>query len=307
MTMANPGREYEEAVDAFVRTLDPSAEVIFDHKVPDRDTGSLRQCDVWINAKIGGHWPYSILVSCKDWNKKLDVGEIGKFVDEVRSTGANLGIIYSKTGFTKDALKKAKANSLSCCRLYLNEPPDIPELIWFEFFTCNQSLQIKLVNDLSDYKLDTWNDLFNCEAGEGKEKNTVMDIIKTAYSEGENESLSKAGHANSFPPHWASELSIHNVHGVGEVKLHITVFWKKYRAPHEAQLINGSYSLSDGSFVGSFTGPIIDTWSDHPGSIWEEVKDPDFIPPINMALVMLSQGNIDLALRTGLGDKPLGG
>lgn len=40
------GRKFEEAVYTFARTLDASAEVFFDHKVPDRDTGELRQCDV---------------------------------------------------------------------------------------------------------------------------------------------------------------------------------------------------------------------------------------------------------------------
>ena len=36
-----PGREFEEAVYAFVNTLDPSAEVIYDHRVLDRDSGQL--------------------------------------------------------------------------------------------------------------------------------------------------------------------------------------------------------------------------------------------------------------------------
>ena len=63
MARKKPGRKYEEAVYAFAKTLDPSAEVLFDHKMPDRDTGELRQCDVWINAKFAGHWPLSILIS----------------------------------------------------------------------------------------------------------------------------------------------------------------------------------------------------------------------------------------------------
>ena len=60
--MSKPGRDFEEAVYAFANTL--KAEVLFDHQIPDRDTGELRQCDVWINAKFGEHWPLSILVSC---------------------------------------------------------------------------------------------------------------------------------------------------------------------------------------------------------------------------------------------------
>jgi hypothetical protein len=69
------GLAFEKAVHVFANTLDSKAEVLFDHKVPDRDTGTPRQCDVWINAKFGGHWPLSILVSCKDQKKKLNVSQ----------------------------------------------------------------------------------------------------------------------------------------------------------------------------------------------------------------------------------------
>jgi hypothetical protein len=93
--MIKPGREFEEAVYTFAKALDPTAEILFDHSVLDRDTGKPRQCDVWINAKFGGHWPISILVSCKDHNRKLHVGDIGAFCDEVRSTGASTGVISS--------------------------------------------------------------------------------------------------------------------------------------------------------------------------------------------------------------------
>src|SRR5437870_2697652 len=96
-----PGRKFEEAVYAFAKALDASAEVLFDHKVKDRDTGESRQCDVWINAKFGGHWPQSIIVSCKDHKRKLHSGDVGTFCDEKRSTNATMGVMYSRSGFTK--------------------------------------------------------------------------------------------------------------------------------------------------------------------------------------------------------------
>ena len=104
-----PGRKFEKAVYAFAKTLDPAAEVLFDHNVIDRDTGESRQCDVWINAKFGGHWTQSIIVSCKDHRRKLHVGDIGTFCDEKRATGATMGVIYSRTGFSKPAIQKARA------------------------------------------------------------------------------------------------------------------------------------------------------------------------------------------------------
>jgi predicted helicase len=126
-----PGSEFEEAVYHFAQKLDPSAEVLFNHSVPDRDTGEPRQCDVWINAKFGGHWPLAILVSCKDHKRKLHSGDIGTFRDEVRSTGASTGIIYSRADFTEPGLRKAQANGFPCCRIYQREPADIPESFFF--------------------------------------------------------------------------------------------------------------------------------------------------------------------------------
>lgn len=44
--MAKPGRDFEGAVYQFVKMLSPDAQALFNAKVPDRDTGSLRQVDV---------------------------------------------------------------------------------------------------------------------------------------------------------------------------------------------------------------------------------------------------------------------
>ena len=42
--MPRQGRGFEKAVYTFVEALDPEAEVIFDHKVPDIDTEGLLSC-----------------------------------------------------------------------------------------------------------------------------------------------------------------------------------------------------------------------------------------------------------------------
>lgn len=168
MTRKKPGRRFEEAVYAFAKTLDPAAEVLFDHRVKDRDTGEPRQCDVWINAKFAGHWPLSILVSCKDHKRRLNAGDIGAFCDEKRSTGASNGVIYSKSGFTKPAVTKAQINGISCCRLYDNEPSDPPASFWIEHFACKPVIQVSLFTNPTEFRLTTWNDLFNLPVEEDK-------------------------------------------------------------------------------------------------------------------------------------------
>ena len=154
------GLAFEKAVYAFVNTLDPKAEVLFDHKVPDRDTGTPRQCDVWINANFGGHWPLSILVSCKDHKKKLNISDIGTFKDEIHSTGASTGVIYSKSGFTKPAIEKAKSSGIACCRLYENEPADIPDLFTFESYAFTPQVKLALESNVENTMIKTWGDIF---------------------------------------------------------------------------------------------------------------------------------------------------
>ena len=63
--MDKPSEQFEKDVWAFVKALDPSATVLFNHKVQDINTKTPRQVDAWINAKYGGHIPVAILVSCK--------------------------------------------------------------------------------------------------------------------------------------------------------------------------------------------------------------------------------------------------
>ena len=168
--MARRGEDFERAVHAFVQTLDPTAKVLFDHKVCDRDTGTFRQCDVWIEARFGRHLPMSILVSCKDHARKLDIGEIGTFCDEVRSTSATMGVIFSRAGFTKQALDKAKVNRLACCRLYQGEPADLPGIVWFDEFVCNQAISLRMLSGLNGHDIRVWNDVFDLTCHDGGPK-----------------------------------------------------------------------------------------------------------------------------------------
>jgi len=302
--MPRAGREFEKAVFAFIKALDPSAKVIFDHEVLDRDTGTPRQCDVWVNAKLGGHWPLSILVSCKDQTRKLDIGDIGTFCDEIRSTGASTGVIYSSSGFTEPALKKAKANGVACCRLYRDEPPDVPASIWFEQFTCTQSIKLVLNTDVVSLALKTWNDLFDLSLKEDVDR-TVLDVVAEAYIAGGDRAVTKCRESTEgrpgFPKDWSAKLTL--VTSGSDQKLTIQVLgkWKKYRARLEASLVDGSYCFANGSFIGSQRSPWIDVKGEHPGNNWIEVTDTDFAPCSPTMLSILHHPDVKATLREKLG------
>ena len=295
-----PGLEFEEAVYRFAKTLDPKAEVLFNHSVPDRDTGEPRQCDVWINAKFGGHWPLSILVSCKDHKRKLHSGNIGTFRDEVWSTGASTGVIYSRAGFTKPALRKAQANGYSCCRIYQNEPADIPASICFEHFSCSPRIRLALLTEVPRSTLKTWQDIFILRQGES----TILDGICMAVREVEEQAVRRTRSTGAFPPDWSRDLTFLPDRYGEPIRMRVLCTWKKYRARLEATLLNGSYCLNDSSFVGSQSGPSLDTQGEHPGEAWTEVTDSDFAIPTNSVLAILYRGNVKEALQKKLGPLP---
>jgi hypothetical protein len=295
------GLEFEEAVYRFVNSLDSHAQVLFNHSVRDRDTCEPRQCDVWIEAKLWGHWPISILVSCKDHKRKLHSGDIGAFLDEIRSTGATTGVIYSRSGFTEPALLKAKVNGYSCCRLYQHEPADIPGSFYFEQFACSTQIHLDFKTENPDSALKTWGDIFAIK----HETGTVLDWICQVIADAEVRSIEEIKTNTSFPSDWAMEMQFS--YGKSNDLNAILVFghWKKYKARLEATLLNGSYCLTNNSFQGTQYGPCIDTHSAHPGESWTEIKDENIILPINRMIAILYHRKVKDDLQMALGSVPL--
>jgi len=308
MTMCTPGQDFEQAVCEFARTLDASAEVLFNHGIPDRDTGKLRQCDAWINTSFGQYWPLSILLSCKDRHKsgrRLHSGDIGAFRDEVRSTGANLGVIYTNTGFTGPALEKARVNRITCCRLYQHEPADIPTLLCFEQFACGQSTALVLQTDLQESRLKTWNDLFEIEPEQCGRDATVLDLVCDAFRRGEETVVTEASEAGTFPHDFETQISIKLEAIDGNVVIRLLCTWNRYRARVEAHFVNGSWCLSTGSFRGTIAVPPISMKDAHPGEGWTEISDADLALPARSALAIRYAPDVKRALREEIGPTAL--
>lgn len=282
------GKGFELAVHAFAQSLNPAAEVLFDHKVEDRDTKTLRQCDVWINTTIAGHWPLSILVSCKDHMRKLHVGDIGAFVNEVNSTGASTGVIYSRYGFTKPAILKAKVNGIACCRLFENKQADIPEAITFHQYTCNPYFRFSITENPDPTRFRTWNDIFDAEVEIDGRTRQIIDILEEEYLEGQTNSFDEGNKRNTFPLDWRTELSMTGDELGGRLCLTLIAGWHRYKARVEGHLLNGSYSINNSSFLGSISGPVIDTQSTDPGGGWTRVEGTlEAVLPNNRILLML--------------------
>ena len=284
---------------------------MFNHKVPDRDTGQLRQTDVWINARLAGCYPLSVLISCKDHDRPLSITQIETFLSEIRSTCAHLGVIYSSRGFSKQAIAKARANAISCCRLYRNEPAEMPErLILSSSFVCSSVFRrITILEEHGCPPLRVWSDLFDLTVDDNGTERSVISVLSAEFKRTEELAARQAAEHRRFPQPWGFELTCSSSCDNG---LHLRVavggYWKVHKGRLEANLLNGSYCLNDGSFVGAQVCPYIDTQSADPGPGWELLTEP---PPEKLpdnSVIIIRQGaDFEKNARDGLGMTPIPG
>lgn len=104
--LEKPGIAFEKAVAAIQKMMDPKANVEHNKKLRDR-FGHLRQFDVVIKGKIGGHKIIGV-IECKNLKRRVGTPDIDAFVTKTRDVNANITLIASKRGFSKQALEKAK-------------------------------------------------------------------------------------------------------------------------------------------------------------------------------------------------------
>jgi len=211
-----------------------------------------------------------------------------------------MGVIYSNTGFSTQAIEKARANQIVCCRLYQDEPADLPSVIWFDQFACHAGVRLTPKTDAVATATTTWNDLFDIEIEQGDKRETLLDVIASVFAEGEDEAIRKIGGAIVFPSDWGTEIALGDSAG-NELRVQVWGRWTWYRARSEATLLDGSYCLSDGSFKGSQSGPMISLRDKHPGPSWVEVTDRDLVPPANRITAIRCSGDVRTALRQSYG------
>jgi hypothetical protein len=271
--------------------------------VPDRDTKTPRQVDVWAELRVCNVFPAAILISCKDRGRPLDVGDIEKFEGEKRSTGASMGVIFSRAGFTGPAVDKAKAAGIACCRLYRNQPADLPLVLPLIMYHCRPQVTIPTVLRRTELcTAGTWDELLSRPIGTPDE--SVAGLIAHTYLHGEEKSLRARDPRQSvLPPAWAWTIDLTREPGVG-VEIRLGGGWVAYRAKQEAHLFNGSYCFNDSSQHGSFASPWIDSASTDPGPGWERM-DADEVPPVNSAIVFAQQPDVIRSLQPALARRPL--
>lgn len=297
-------KRFEQAVARFAAALDPSALVKHDVQLPDRHHGRRRQRDVWIEAKIGGHFPVSVLISCKRTKRRLTSADLDAFWGELASSSARVGVIYSYSGFTKGAIEKGRALDIPCCRLYSGEGSDIPAVLSFTSLCCLPRINVTLAEAPPDGRLSTWADLL-AEPLEGSDREqSILDFIVENYCRFELQSVSAVDAGRRFPTSFGFEFVVRESSAAPAYRLVVSGSWRYYRARSDAYHIDGSYEFTRGDFKGSLATPAIDRFSSEPGPGWERIEAPPTISGF-VALLVLSGGNVREALSEHLGPKKL--
>lgn len=289
--------KFEEVIAAFCQALTPDAKVMHNKTIPDTDTDEPRQRDVWIEASLGGHIAIKVLVSCKRLKRKLDSQHMDAFIGELASSGANKGVIYSASGFTKPALAKAAKRGISCCVLLVDQPPPIPEMLLFEAYHLHERFRLTAESLLGQ---PDWAAMLNaCGEYDGETMPAYRALAKLFADD--LPALQKAIETRPAPTRRVM-VTLHTKDCDPPIRLGVLTEWVVHRARMEAWLVNGSYSFTDSDFKGSIATPSIDTWNPEPGLGWEPIEVDAITGSSSMFRFYKMLGNIGPALATMAGD-----
>jgi len=173
------GISLEKIVCRIQQMMDKNSTVTHNELLEDR-VGNKRQYDVVIRGKFGGR-PVLGVIECKDHSRKKGPDAIEAFSKKTENLGANLRIMVSKKGFTKQALKLAKHENIGCLSLL----PSNPELVGFSIgdmwygvirIWTNMRLIIHLAGEKAPIKT------FNSSTVKWKGKKIVNWFIKEFYT-----------------------------------------------------------------------------------------------------------------------------
>ncbi len=101
--MAKAGDAYRELVGTVMAALDPGSAVNTEQWITGPD--GERDMDVEVRGTLNGA-PHFVLVECKDHARPIGIGFVDGFESKIRDLKPDRAVMFSNSGFTRDALKK---------------------------------------------------------------------------------------------------------------------------------------------------------------------------------------------------------
>lgn len=252
-------RKFEKAVATFLQALDPNAKIVDDVSIPDKDTGTPRQRDVWIDSSIAG-FNVQIYVSCKDYKRKINQQDMDAVIGELASSGANKGVIFAKNGFGEDAKKKAKANGIDCCVLLGNDSSiELPNELDFNFYARRGRVTFSFGTPDRDRQM-----AFIGSKDLGR-RSRVVAVLSKEYSR-----LVRQSCASNFAD-TKSVIAIKSSLDSQTVSVKLHHSWEYYVAKLRNKLFEGSYNFNQQQFRGTVTSPAFDATGPDLGDQWTKL------------------------------------
>jgi hypothetical protein len=146
--MAKAGDVYREVVGSVMAALDPGSAVKTEQWITGPD--GERDMDVEVRGTVNGA-AHFVLVECKDHARPIGIGYVDAFESKIRDLNPDRAVMFSNSGFTKDALKKANRVGIQMCSAMKAEDSTIKITVYQEVVARRLTT---LVDDITIFPFD---------------------------------------------------------------------------------------------------------------------------------------------------------
>ncbi|HVU94515.1 MAG TPA: restriction endonuclease [Puia sp.] len=103
-------KDFEKRVLEYFSHRFPDCKIDRNVKIVGRLSKRKREIDILLSTTTFGS-SVQLAIECKRWNSKIDVADVGGFLDKLKDVGISMGIMVSKLGYTSGAYNRAKSEN----------------------------------------------------------------------------------------------------------------------------------------------------------------------------------------------------
>ncbi|GIW67652.1 MAG: hypothetical protein KatS3mg096_520 [Candidatus Parcubacteria bacterium] len=116
------GIKYQNLVGSIMKALYQSADIKINSIIKGPD--GCRDIDVEVRGNLHNGKKF-LFIECKDWNKPVGICVLDIVDSKSRDLNADEVIVFSNSGFTKEALNKALRLNIKLCSALKNNSSDV--------------------------------------------------------------------------------------------------------------------------------------------------------------------------------------